>query len=78
MLTPTPTPKPTPTQTPTITPTPNNTPTNSTSNSNNLDNTTKNGDIAFTGVEDYILPGIIIILIIGTVALFKIKQYKDI
>ena len=45
---------------------------------NTTDNTTKDQDLAFTGIEDYIIPGILIITIIGVGAFIKYRQYKDI
>ena len=45
---------------------------------NTADNTVKDQDLAFTGIEDYIIPGILIITIIGVGAFIKYRQYKDI
>ena len=47
-------------------------------NTNTTDNTTKDQDLAFTGLEDYLVLGILIITIIGLGAFIKYRQYKDI
>ena len=47
-------------------------------NINTSDNTTKDQDLAFTGIEDYIIPAILMVTIIGACAFIKYRQYKDI
>ena len=51
---------------------------NATTDNTTNDNTVKEQDLAFTGIEDYIIPGILMLSIIGVCAFIKYRQYKDI